>query len=864
MSGLSDLKVKIKNQPHNLAWINDKERSVLKAMGGSGKAGPMGIPAYFDDSYGQDDPDGLPDLGPNEDFGFPDEPFGPDPDGNKNGYSYSDDEGGPSGDVSDLKTAAEMGLETVAPPKAPPSIEDKVEEYEKAQTLVGNIAATLHQRTLEGDTSPINPDMTLEEAKKAAADMGEGLISELEKKEQRGTITEREAGWLEDLVAKKEKAEREIGFINRMLEQAKAGKDTVISKPEWDPVMDGPRQLGGTISLEGPGAWQTYIDSLGKGLQGVVGDIGTGIGGLASAASMGSPTAILGALLTGKLESNPITAGLAGVPYESPFGLDKPFGDIFSLGGLLGDGGQKELSDLSKDVGKSTKDTLAEVADFYQISTKDVTKDHIESYHKNTKSDKRAGGGQVYNNFITRNEGGPVEEEEEKPPSAMELYLEKLGKPSKYTIPPVSLDTPSMAPPPAGSDPFELAEYRKGLARETMGNYLPFDVGGASGALNTFNEDYYGGASNVSPYNMAQLASILGLRGPGSYEGIIGMLGGRRNEPPPPPEPEPEPEPPVIPDDPYDDEGGPDEDGYKHGGGIGHILRRQAGGPAQAMMLADPNYRRYPHPGIGQSPPRGPDGKIISDRPWPEPPWPPRPEPPWPPRPEPPIPEPPVVDPPPPPTYDPVREEEARKRARELQAFKIGELDATPQTTAERLALEKSGGMYKDEHGEIRDASGAMQEDWGFDYTPPPELDKKYDPPNTPDTPPPVDPSDPTQPIDPLPLPPDVIDPLPPGLDPDRPVFWPYQPPGPHDPRVGIHYDYIQDHGPLNIPGSPNLGQGLQGLQQSQINYMGSPQFGQGLQGLQQGFGMQSPRPFGTPAFSSGFGGFGQQQGYNR
>ena len=43
MSGLSDLKVKIKNQPHNLAWINDKERSVLKAMGGSGKAGPMGI-----------------------------------------------------------------------------------------------------------------------------------------------------------------------------------------------------------------------------------------------------------------------------------------------------------------------------------------------------------------------------------------------------------------------------------------------------------------------------------------------------------------------------------------------------------------------------------------------------------------------------------------------------------------------------------------------------------------------------------------------------------------------------------------------------------------------------------------------------
>lgn len=48
MPGLSDLKIKIgaKKEPHDLAWINDKERSVLKAMGGSGKPGPMGIPAY--------------------------------------------------------------------------------------------------------------------------------------------------------------------------------------------------------------------------------------------------------------------------------------------------------------------------------------------------------------------------------------------------------------------------------------------------------------------------------------------------------------------------------------------------------------------------------------------------------------------------------------------------------------------------------------------------------------------------------------------------------------------------------------------------------------------------------------------------
>tara|TARA_R110002020_G_C16160787_1_gene763386 strand:- start:39 stop:776 length:738 start_codon:yes stop_codon:yes gene_type:complete len=245
-----------------------------------------------------------------------------------------------------------------------------------------------------------------------------------------------------------------------------------------------------------------------------------------------------------------------------------------------------------------------------------------------------------------------------------------------------------------------------------------------------------------------------------------------------------------------------------------------------------------------------------------------------------------------------VREEEARKRARELQAFKIGELDETPQTTAERLALEKSGGMYKDEHGEIRDASGAVHEDWGFDYTPPPELDKKYDPPNTPDTPPPVDPEDPDEPKtgNGFPLPPDVIDPLPPPFDPDRPVWGPPpwdRRPGPHDPRVGNPYlpdmskpnPYVGigslNH-PLGLPGEPylpmvnyggghNIGPqqlptGLQVLRQQPAAQMGmgSPQFGQGLQGLQQGFGMQSPRPFGTPAFSSGFGGFGQQQGYNR
>ena len=118
----------------------------------------------------------------------------------------------------------------------------------------------------------------------------------------------------------------------------------------------------------------------------------------------------------------------------------------------------------------------------------------------NINPNRRAAGGMVY-----RNVGGGVEE---KPKSAMELYLEKLGQPSKYTVPTVEMNVPSMAPPPNTSDPIALAEYRKNLARETMGNYLPFDAGGASSAINTFNENYYGGASNVNPYNVAQLASL--------------------------------------------------------------------------------------------------------------------------------------------------------------------------------------------------------------------------------------------------------------------------------------------------------------------------------------------------------------------
>ena len=55
MPGLSSLQVNIKDQPHNLAWINEAEQALLKDLGGSGRPGPMGIPAYF--SEGSDDND---------------------------------------------------------------------------------------------------------------------------------------------------------------------------------------------------------------------------------------------------------------------------------------------------------------------------------------------------------------------------------------------------------------------------------------------------------------------------------------------------------------------------------------------------------------------------------------------------------------------------------------------------------------------------------------------------------------------------------------------------------------------------------------------------------------------------------------
>mgnify|MGYP003627595427 CR=1 FL=1 len=512
----------------------------------------------------------------------------------------------------------------------------------------------------------------------------------------------------------------------------------------------------------------------------------------------------------------------------------------------------------------------------------------------NAARSKRAAGGMVY-----RNEGGEVED---KTKSAMELYLEKLGQPSKYTVPMVPMNTPSMAPPPDTSDPIALAEYRKNLARETMGNYLPFDAGGASSAINTFNENYYGGASNVNPYNVAQLASLYGLpRDAGTYEGIIGMLGGVRNEPPPTPPviPDPDPElPPIIIEDDdnwsmYDDEE-IDQAFAKGGGGIRDVLYRQTGGaaapnfttiaqPPGQLPLPDPDYRRPP-----------PDFPVM---------------------PEPPPPEPKII-------YDPVREAAAEKAFRDIQARRISELDEAPQTRAEREALQASGGFYRDEEGQVRDAQGNIQEDFGFDYVAPPEPDP-YDPVNTPDTPAPEPEPEPFK-LDTTPLPGGLV------RNPETGEIT-VDPEGAKSTEWGISRE-IKDTGTSgewsdfneqeflqqayekgkrytglgigdlgggwsiertnpgssiwNPPNSPSdYNYALKGpektflpkpvtlpdmtnpIYQPMVPMMGQQLQPTGLQGLQQGmqgFGMQSPTPFGTQQpFSSGFGGFGQQPNFN-
>ena len=44
--GVLPRRTMIANQPHMLAYINPQEEMLLRKMGGTGQAGPMGVPAY--------------------------------------------------------------------------------------------------------------------------------------------------------------------------------------------------------------------------------------------------------------------------------------------------------------------------------------------------------------------------------------------------------------------------------------------------------------------------------------------------------------------------------------------------------------------------------------------------------------------------------------------------------------------------------------------------------------------------------------------------------------------------------------------------------------------------------------------------
>ena len=180
------------------------------------------------------------------------------------------------------------------------------------------------------------------------------------------------------------------------------------------------------------------------------------------------------------------------------------------------------------------------------------------------------------------------------------------------------------------------------------------------------------------------------------------------------------------------------------------------------------------------------------------------------------------------PTFNP------EQTARELQKLRIAQLGTAPQTAAERQALQKQKGFYRDDEGMVRDAQGNVQENFGlsegFPIGDEPKTliddeiktmfltteDKQVLP---------IDVQEPGDPLyEPLPKIPDNVTTLP-----------TFQPPGIEEGTGGPMIE--QQPQPT----------GLQGL-------------GQNL----QPFGMQSPAPFGTQQpFSSGFGGFGQQPNFN-
>ena len=109
----------IKGQPHMLAYITPEEGGILKALGGAGKPGPMGIPSFYEfsdtdsspaGSFGGDDGGGYGDD--NTDYSPPDDDMDyTDPD---YGYTTQDTETG----QDDMDRATEIGRAVAAAQEA--------------------------------------------------------------------------------------------------------------------------------------------------------------------------------------------------------------------------------------------------------------------------------------------------------------------------------------------------------------------------------------------------------------------------------------------------------------------------------------------------------------------------------------------------------------------------------------------------------------------------------------------------------------------------------------------------------------------------------------------------------------------------
>ena len=101
-------KVNVRGQKHSLAYINDREKRLLRKAGGSGKPGPNGIPTYFDVGEGMGGYDsGSP--GSADTAGGRGDPDG----GRDDGGTYSDSQTGR--DTSNDRRQAEMARSGTLP-----------------------------------------------------------------------------------------------------------------------------------------------------------------------------------------------------------------------------------------------------------------------------------------------------------------------------------------------------------------------------------------------------------------------------------------------------------------------------------------------------------------------------------------------------------------------------------------------------------------------------------------------------------------------------------------------------------------------------------------------------------------------------